>query len=68
MLPKCVRDLVDEEGAFFWQLIDCFTSLRMKLNEGRGVHVANTGETTSQLSCLHSVFCYRVQMQVQTHA
>ena len=58
MLPKCVRDLVDEEGAFFWQLIDCFTSLRMKLNEGRGVHVANTGETTSQLSCLHSVFVF----------
>ena len=56
MLPKCVRDLVDEEGAFFWQLIDCFTSLRIKLNEGRGVHVANTGETASKLSCLHNVF------------
>lgn len=44
MLPLCVRSLIDARGSFFWQFVDCFVSLREKLNQGRGIHVANTGK------------------------
>lgn len=59
-LPQCVRDLIDASGSFFWQFVDCFVSLREKLNQGRGIHVANTGEALhpawSSLLCSYTLF------------